>query len=103
MKRFIPAFLLLLVLLIGYWAWPFFGLRALAGAVQAGDVTAINEKIILPSPFFCRADYRRLSAHYRSGCAWPVSNGGRRFYSRPLGVPNHQSGKSRSAFTGWYR
>ena len=41
MKWYI-AFLLLLVLLIGYWAWPFFGLRALAGAVQAGDVTAIN-------------------------------------------------------------
>jgi hypothetical protein len=47
MKWFI-AFLLLLVLLIGYWAWPFFGLRALAGAVQAGDVTAINEKIDYP-------------------------------------------------------
>ena len=47
MKWFI-AFLLLLVLLIGYWAWPFFGLRALAGAVEAGDVTAINEKIDYP-------------------------------------------------------
>ena len=45
MKRFVPAFLLLLVLLIGYWAWPFFGLRALAAAVQAGDVTAINEEV----------------------------------------------------------
>jgi hypothetical protein len=50
MKRFIPAFLLLLVLLIGYWAWPFFGLRALADALQAGDVRTINEKI----------DYTRL-------------------------------------------
>ena len=48
MKRFIPAFLLLLVLLVGYWAWPFFGLRALAEAVQAGDVTAINEAIDYP-------------------------------------------------------
>ena len=48
MKRSIPAFLLLLVLLVGYWAWPFLGLRALAGAVQAGDVTAINEKIDYP-------------------------------------------------------
>ena len=47
MKWFI-AFLLLLVLLMGYWAWPFFELRALAGAVQAGDVTAINEKIDYP-------------------------------------------------------
>src|SRR6516165_4387066 len=45
MKRFVPAFLLLLVLLVGYWAWPFFELRALAAAVQAGDVTAINEEV----------------------------------------------------------
>ena len=43
MKRFIPTFLVLLVLLVGYWAWPFFDLRALAAAVQAGDVTALNE------------------------------------------------------------
>jgi Protein of unknown function (DUF2939) len=50
MKRFIPAFLLLLVLLIGYWAWPFFGLRALGDALQAGDVGTINEEI----------DYTRL-------------------------------------------
>jgi hypothetical protein len=48
MKRFIPIFLLLLVLLIGYWAWPFFGLRALAGALQAGDVAAINEEVDYP-------------------------------------------------------
>jgi hypothetical protein len=48
MKRFIPAFLLLLVLLIGYWAWPFFGLRVLADALRAGDVTAINEEIDYP-------------------------------------------------------
>ena len=48
MKRFIPAFLLLLVLLVGYWAWPFFGLRALADAVQIGDVKAINQEIDFP-------------------------------------------------------
>jgi hypothetical protein len=32
-------------LLLGYWAWPFFALRALASALQTGDVTAINEKV----------------------------------------------------------
>jgi hypothetical protein len=48
MKRFIPVFLLLLVLLVGYWAWPFFGLRALGEAVQAGDVRAINDEIDYP-------------------------------------------------------
>ena len=50
MKRFIPAFLVLLTLLVGYWAWPFFDLRALAAALQTGDVTAINEEV----------DYTRL-------------------------------------------
>ena len=48
MKRSISAFLLLLVLLVGYWAWPFFGLRALADAVQIGDVKAINQEIDFP-------------------------------------------------------
>jgi Protein of unknown function (DUF2939) len=50
MKRFIFTFLVLLALLVGYWAWPFFDLRALAAALQAGDVTAINEEV----------DYTRL-------------------------------------------
>ena len=50
MKQFVPAFLVLLALLVGYWAWPFFDLRALAAALQAGDVTAINEEV----------DYTRL-------------------------------------------
>jgi hypothetical protein len=48
MKRFIPAFLVLLALLVGYWAWPFFDLRALAAALQAGDVTALNEEVDYP-------------------------------------------------------
>src|SRR6516164_5156004 len=48
MKPPITTILVLLALLVGYWAWPFFELRALAGAVQAGDVTAINEKIDYP-------------------------------------------------------
>jgi DUF2939 family protein len=50
MKRFISTLLVLLALLVGYWAWPFFDLRALAAALQAGDVTAINEEV----------DYTRL-------------------------------------------
>jgi hypothetical protein len=48
MKRFIPTFLVLLALLVGYWAWPFFDLRALAAALQAGDVTAINKEVDYP-------------------------------------------------------
>jgi hypothetical protein len=45
MKRFVPTFLILLALLVGYWTWPFFALRVLAAALQAGDVTTINEKV----------------------------------------------------------
>jgi hypothetical protein len=48
MKRLIPTILVLLALLVGYWAWPFFELRALAAAAQAGDVTAINEEVDYP-------------------------------------------------------
>src|SRR6516225_3917053 len=48
MKRFIPTFLVLLALLVGYWAWPFLALRGLAAALQAGDVTAINEEVDYP-------------------------------------------------------
>jgi hypothetical protein len=50
MMRFISAFLLLLILLIGYWAWPFLELRALTTALQVGNVAAVNEKV----------DYARL-------------------------------------------
>jgi len=45
MTRFISAFLLLLVLLAGYWVWPFFGLRALGTAVQTGDAKALSEQV----------------------------------------------------------
>jgi hypothetical protein len=48
MKRLIPAVLVLFALLVGYWAWPFLALRGLAAAVQAGDVTAINEEVDYP-------------------------------------------------------
>src|SRR5262252_1019845 len=45
MKRFIPIILVLLGLLIAYWAWPFLELRALAAALRAGNVTAINKEV----------------------------------------------------------
>ena len=48
MKRVIPTVLVLFALLVGYWAWPFLALRGLAAAVQAGDVTAINEEVDYP-------------------------------------------------------
>ena len=48
MKRAIPTVLVLFALLVGYWTWPFLALRGLAAAVQAGDVTAINEEVDYP-------------------------------------------------------
>jgi hypothetical protein len=69
MKRFIPIVLVLLGLLIAYWAWPFLELRALAAALRAGNVTAINKEVD--------------SARYRSGeqtwRTWSFSNVGRGF------------------------
>jgi hypothetical protein len=45
MKRFIVASLLLLVLLVSYWAWPFVGLRALAIALQTHNVAALSDQV----------------------------------------------------------
>ncbi len=48
MKRSFATLLVLLALLFGYWAWPFFELRRLAAALEAGDVTAINKEVDYP-------------------------------------------------------
>jgi hypothetical protein len=45
MKRFIFALPLFMGLLVGYWAWPFFGLRALAAALQTRDKAALSELV----------------------------------------------------------
>jgi len=45
MKRLAPTFLVLLALLVGYWAWPFFALRGLAADLQARNAAAVNEKV----------------------------------------------------------
>ncbi len=45
MKGLISAFLLLLVLLVGYWVWPLLGLKALGAAVQTGNATALSEQV----------------------------------------------------------
>jgi hypothetical protein len=45
MKRFWMVSLLFVVLLIAYWAWPFFGLRSLAVDLQLRDAAALNEQV----------------------------------------------------------
>ena len=45
MKRFTLAFLLFIVLLVGYWAWPFIGLRALATDLQTRDAAALASDV----------------------------------------------------------
>lgn len=45
MKAVTLAFVLFVGLLLAYWAWPFFGLRALAADLQARDVAALSEQV----------------------------------------------------------
>jgi hypothetical protein len=45
MKRFFIGITLLVVLLVAYWAWPFFGLRSLAADIQARDPAALSEDV----------------------------------------------------------
>jgi hypothetical protein len=42
-KRFTLAVLVFTVLLVGYWAWPFVELRAVAAALQAHSAAALSE------------------------------------------------------------
>jgi len=53
MKRFTLAFLLFIVLLVGYWAWPFIGLRALAADLQTRDAAALANDV----------DFGRIRSH----------------------------------------
>ena len=48
MKRFTLAVLVFTVLLVGYWAWPFVGLRTLAAALQAHNAAALSEQVDFP-------------------------------------------------------
>lgn len=45
MKRFILGFLLGVALLLGYWAWPFAGLHALAVDLQTRDSVALDNDV----------------------------------------------------------
>jgi hypothetical protein len=45
MKKLFLASFLLIVLLVGYWAWPFVGLGTLASALQAHDAAAVSEQV----------------------------------------------------------
>ncbi len=45
MKKLILASLLFIVILVGYWAWPFVGLGTLAGALQARNAAALSEQV----------------------------------------------------------
>ena len=45
MKRFILALPLFAVLLVGYWAWPFVGLRGLAAALQSHNAAALSDQV----------------------------------------------------------
>jgi hypothetical protein len=43
--KFLLVFLLSVLLLLGYWAWPFFGLRALSADLQARNAAALSQQV----------------------------------------------------------
>jgi hypothetical protein len=45
MKRFLLGFLLAVLLLLGYWVWPFLGLHALADDLAARNSAALNQDV----------------------------------------------------------
>jgi len=45
MRRFFLVLALVVVLLVGYWVWPFFGLRSLAADIEARDAAALSEQV----------------------------------------------------------
>jgi len=45
MRKIIAAILVLVVLFLAWSAWPFFGVYALARAVQSGDIARIEERV----------------------------------------------------------
>jgi len=45
MRKIIPAILVLVLLFLAWSAWPFFGVYALARAVQSGDIARIEERV----------------------------------------------------------
>ena len=49
MRKIVAAILIIAVLFVAWSAWPFFGLFALARAVQSGDIAAIEERIDYPA------------------------------------------------------
>jgi len=53
MKRVILSFVVLAALLIGYWVWPFVGLRAIAADLQNRDAVALTKDV----------DFGRIRGH----------------------------------------
>ena len=49
MRKIIAAILVLVVLFLAWSAWPFFGVYALARAVQSGDIASIEERVDYPA------------------------------------------------------
>ena len=49
MRKIVAAILVIAVLFVAWSAWPFFGLYALARAVQSGDIARIEERVNYPA------------------------------------------------------
>jgi hypothetical protein len=49
MRKIVAAIIVLVVLFLAWSAWPFFGVYALARAVQSGDIAKIEERVDYPA------------------------------------------------------
>ena len=49
MRKIVAAVLVIVVLFVAWSAWPFFGVYALARAVQSGDIARIEERVDYPA------------------------------------------------------
>jgi hypothetical protein len=49
MRKIVATILVLVVLFLAWSAWPFFGVYALARAVQSGDIAKIEERVDYPA------------------------------------------------------
>jgi Protein of unknown function (DUF2939) len=74
MKRFITGFVLAVVLVSAYWAWPFVGLHAIAADVRARDAAALSKDVDFPS--LARSLSEQIIAAYLrvTGQAAPLGN-----------------------------
>ena len=73
MRKIAAAIIVLVVLFLAWSAWPFFGVYALARAVQSGDIAKIEERVDYPA--LGRSLSGQILATYARQTALPLDRG----------------------------